>query len=324
MATLTRVNIAGGTRKMSGRRPSGRSSFSEFMQRVIARKTQLGKAGTAQNYRSTLNSFMRFVACGNVRFSGLTPSLIEEYEAWLMSSRVKTNSISFYMRNLRAAYNHAVELGLTVDRSPFKKAYTKIEKTAKRAITISDIRRIKNLDLGARPSLELARDIFMFLFYCRGMSFIDAAYLSTSDIVGNQLVYRRRKTGQELHIGLNSYIHRLLDKWKAEGQSDGFLLPILHIPGSARDASLRTQYESALRRTNKALKLIARMAHIPGTLTTYVSRHFWASIAKTKGIPTSTISDALGHDSELTTQIYLATLSTDAIDRANNLILDEL
>lgn len=128
MATLTRVNIAGGTRKMAARRPSGRSSFSEFMQRVIARKTQLGKAGTAQNYRSTLNSFMRFVACGNVRFSGLTPSLIEEYEAWLMSSRVKTNSISFYMRNLRAAYNHAVELGLTADRTPFKKPIPKSRK----------------------------------------------------------------------------------------------------------------------------------------------------------------------------------------------------
>lgn len=66
------------------------------------------------------------------------------------------------------------------------------------------------------------------------------------------------------------------------------------------------------------------MAHIPFTLTTYVSRHSWASIAKTKGIPTSTISDALGQDSELTTRIYLASLSTDAINRANDLILDEL
>lgn len=324
MATLTRGNIAAGTRKTTGMHPYRRSSFNEFMQKVIARKMQLGKAGTAQNYQSTLNSFLRFVSHGNVKFSGLTPSLIEEYEAWLMSSSIKTNSISFYMRNLRAAYNHAVELGLTVDRAPFKKAYTKIEKTAKRAISISDIRRIKELDLSGNRALELARDIFMFLFYCRGMSFIDAVHLSSSDIVGNELVYRRRKTGQELRIGLNRYIYRLLDKWKSEGPSDGYLLPILHLPASARDTPLRTQYETALRRTNKALKLIARMARIPGPLTTYVSRHSWASIAKTKGIPTSTISDALGHDSELTTQIYLATLSTDAIDRANNLILDAL
>lgn len=121
-----------------------------------------------------------------------------------------------------------------------------------------------------------------------------------------------------------SYIYSLLDKWHRGKQSGGYLLPILQSPLTTGCPPLRTQYESALRRTNKALKHIAHMAHIPFTLTTYVSRHSWASIAKTKGIPTSTISDALGHDSELTTRIYLASLSTDAINRANDLILDEL
>lgn len=301
-----------------------RNSFSDFMLSSISRKKQLGKAGTARNYQSTLNSFHKFMSFKNIRFNCLTPELLEEYEAWLAADNVKSNSISFYMRNLRAIYNHAVELGVTADRQPFRKSYTRIEKTAKRAIPLSDIRRIKLLDLSDSPGLELARDVFMFLFYCRGMSFIDAAYLTESDICGNEIVYRRHKTGQELRIGINSYIRDLLSKWRSRNPDSGYLLPILTAQAAGSSPTSRTQYETSLRRINKQLKLIASKAKITTTLTTYVSRHSWASIAKSKGIPTSTIADALGHDSELTTQIYLSSISSRAIDRANSLILREL
>lgn len=304
-----------------------RNSFIHFMQRVIERKIVLGKTGTARNYTATLNSFTKFSEGRNLTPTNLTPRLIEEYEAWLTASRISSNSVSFYMRNMRAMYNLAVEEHLTVDRNPFKKAYTRIEKTSKRAITLADIKRIKDLDLSHSPRLELARDTFMFLFYCRGMSLIDAAYLTPEAISGTELHYRRHKTGQKIRIGLNGYIIRLLAKWGNRFPENLYLMPILHSPyttPAARIPSDRTLYESALRRTNKALKQIARMASIPTTLTTYVTRHSWASIAKSKGIPTATISDALGHDSELTTQIYLASLSSDAIDRANSIILDGL
>lgn len=322
MTTAIRRNVVARQSDDSVNQRSIRHSFSKFMQSVITRKLQLGKIGTAHNYRSTLNSFLRFTSLDNIRFSLLTPDLIEEYEAWLIATRVKSNSISFYMRNLRAAYNHAVELGITTDRRPFRKAYTRIEKTAKRAISIAEIRRIKALDLAAMPALDLARDIFLFLFYCRGMSFIDAAYLTHSDIVGDEIVYCRHKTGQEIRIGLNPHIRRLLDKWHSRSASAHHLLPILS--GHSDSNIARNEYETALRRTNKSLKQIASMARIRTPLTTYVSRHSWASIAKSKGIPTATISDALGHDSEMTTQIYLASLSTKAIDRANSLILRDL
>lgn len=53
----------------------------------------------------------------------------------------------------------------------------------------------------------------------------------------------------------------------------------------------------------------------------YISRHTWASIAKSKNIPISVISEAMGHDSESTTRIYLASLDTSVIDKANKLII---
>ena len=58
--------------------------------------------------------------------------------------------------------------------------------------------------------------------------------------------------------------------------------------------------------------------------TYYKGRHSWASIAKSKNIPISVISEGMGHDSEETTRIYLASLDGSVIDKANSIILKDL
>jgi len=196
--------------------------------------------------------------------------------------------------------------------------FTGTEKTLKRAVSISDIRRIKGLDLSHRPGLEFARDVFLFLFLCRGMSFIDAAFLKKSDVQNGVLTYRRHKTGQQLHVKVIRQIEELLARYSTDGQP--YLLPIITVPGKDE----RKQYESALHRVNKSLKIIAEMAKLPVTLTTYVTRHTWATVAKSKNIPVNVISDALGHDSVSTTQIYLASIDSSVIDNANELVVSEL
>ena len=68
----------------------------------------------------------------------------------------------------------------------------------------------------------------------------------------------------------------------------------------------------------------AKMVGLSIPLTLYVARHSWASIAKSKNIPISVISEGMGHDSEMTTQIYLASLDNAVVDRANAQILKDL
>ena len=99
-----------------------------------------------------------------------------------------------------------------------------------------------------------------------------------------------------------------------------YLLPVITDP----TASERRQYENALHLVNRKLKKVAEMAGISVPLTMYVARHAWASIAKSKNIPLSVISEGMGHDSETTTQIYLASLDTSVIDEANGRILNDL
>ena len=69
------------------------------------------------------------------------------------------------------------------------------------------------------------------------------------------------------------------------------------------------------------LKKIANLADIETPLTTYVSRHSWATIAKHSGIPTAIISEGLGHETEETTQIYLDSFDVEVLDKANEEII---
>ena len=295
-----------------------RQQFIAFARQLISQMRRIGKARTVETYTCAVNSFIRFLNGKDVNFDAVDHNLISEYEQYLRNTGICPNSSSFYMRNLRAIYNRAAEKGLTAQRYPFKHVYTGISKTIKRAVPITTIKEIRDMDLRNDSNADYARDLFMFSFYTRGMSFIDMAFLKKRDLQNGFISYTRQKTGKRLTIKLERPMQEIIDKY--DTGTTPYLLPII------RDAEKdeRRQYKSAAHFVNSKLKKIGMTLGLPTPLTAYVARHAWASIAKSKNVPVSTISEAMGHDSEKTTRIYLATIDTSAVDEANRMILDAL
>lgn len=293
-------------------------SLFNFMESIIAKLKQNGKVRTAETYKSTLNSFKKFRNDEDIMLDCITSAVMEDYEAWHKKRGVAPNTISFYTRILRAVYNRAVEDDIIENRNPFRHVYTGVDKTVKRALPLAIIKKIKALDLSLTPTLDFARDMFMMSFFLRGMSFIDMAFLKKTDLKNGYVTYRRRKTGQQLIIEWTKEMQMILDKYP-ENKSD-YLLPVIRNPG----LNERCTYRNTGYNINHSLKRIAGMVGVTIPLTLYVARHSWASAAKAKGIPLSVISEGMGHDSEATTQIYLASLDTSVVDRANSLILKSL
>ena len=303
-------------------------SLLNYMESIIAKLKQNGKIRTSETYKSTLNSFKKFLASQapkddyrhdeDIMLDCLTSEIMEAYEAWHHKRSVAPNTISFYTRILRAVYNRAVEDDIIENRNPFRKVYTGVDKTVKRALPLPVIKKIKVLDLSLTPALNFARDMFLMSFYLRGMSFIDMAFLKKTDLKNGYVTYRRRKTGQQLIIEWTKEMQMILDKYP-ENESD-YLLPIIRNPGTNE----RCTYRNVGYNINHNLKTIAGMVGVTIPLTLYVARHSWASAAKAKGIPLSVISEGMGHDSETTTQIYLASLDTSVVDKTNSLILRSL
>lgn len=293
-------------------------SFNAYISQQIARLKRLGKIRTSETYTAALRSFNGFINGKDVLFDQLNADLLAEYEAYLKGRGNTPNTISFYMRILKAVYNRAVEDGLTEQRHPFKSVYTGVEKTMKRALSLNDIRRIKGLDLSLKPNLDYARDMFLFCFYTRGMSFIDMAYLKKKDLQNGILSYRRQKTGQQLFVKWEKPMQEIVDKY--DTVSTPYLLPVI----KDMNADARRQYKNAAHLVNDKLKKLGVRLGLDIPLTSYVARHGWASIARSRNIPLATISEAMGHDSEKTTRIYLASLDTSSVDKANSQILKAL
>ena len=297
---------------------SDNDSFLLFTRNLIVQLKQIGKIRTAETYTCALNSFIRFQGETDLLWEAVDSNLMIEYEVYLKAEGVCPNTSSYYMRSLRAIYNRAVEKELTIQRYPFKHVYTGIDKTVKRAVPVTVIRQIRNLNLEHNPMLDYARDIFMFSFYTRGMSFVDMAYLKKKDLYNGILSYRRQKTNQQLFIKWEKPMQEIIDKYDTTGTP--YLLPIIKDVGKDE----RRQYKNASHLVNCKPKKIGAQLGLTIPLTTYVARHGWASIAKSKNIPISTISEAMGHDSENTTRIYLASLNTSVIDKANSLIIKSI
>lgn len=293
-------------------------SLFNFMESIIAKLKHNGKIRTSETYKSTLNSFKKFRNDEDIMLDCITSEAMEAYEAWHKNRGVAPNTISFYTRILRAVYNRAVEDDIIENRNPFRHVYTGVDKTVKRALPLAVIKKIKALDLSLTPALDYARDMFLMSFYLRGMSFIDMAFLKKTDLKNGYVTYRRRKTGQQLIIEWTKEMQMILDKY-SENKSD-YLLPVIRNPG----LNERCTYRNTGYNINHSLKRIAGMVGVTIPLTLYVARHSWASAAKAKGIPLSVISEGMGHDSEATTQIYLASLDTSVVDKANSLILKSL
>lgn len=320
MASIkNKSKLAATQSKQAKNNASPKATLQLFMQENIDRMHRLGKVRTGETYTCTLNSFMRFRQGKDVLWKDFDADLTASYEAYLKSTGVSMNTISFYNRILRAVYNRAVEKGFTKQVFPFKNVYTGVEKTIRRGLPIKTIRNIRNLDLSHCPSLNYARDMFLFSFYTRGMSFVDMAYLKKNDLKNGILTYRRKKTGQRLCIRWERDMQDILEKYHISQESP-YLLPIIHKTGKEE----RKQYNNALHLVNKKLKFIGSILQLSIPLTMYVARHSWATVAKSKNIPLSVISEGMGHDSENTTLIYLASLNTEIIDKANKLILDLL
>lgn len=293
-------------------------SVFNFIRRQIHHKEQIGKVRSSETYRSMLNSFTCFRKGVDLTFDMMDGMLMELYEAWMRKCGLTRNSTSFYMRILRTNYKLAVEKGLTPDRHPFRKVYCGIDKTVKRSLPFSEIKKINALDLSRKPSMDFARDMFMFSFCTRGMSFIDMAYLKKADLNNGCLAYRRKKTGQLMMVEWTKQMQDIIDKYKSDGTS--YLLPII----TREDGSERRQYQNQMRKTNRLLKDIANRTGLPLSLSMYYARHSWATIARGRDVPLAVISEGLGHDSETTTQIYLDSIKSSEVDKVNRMILEGL
>lgn len=301
----------------------------DCVEELIRSKIEEGKKRTAGNYQSAWNRLSTFLGArvSEFTFADLTTDFLHHYLFWLMQGEegaylpLKPGSLDFYMRNLKTMYNRIVQ-DKQIDapkESPFAGLQIKVPPTRKRALPSRDLQNLATLERPEKPYACMALHLALFLFYARGMCFVDVFNLRHSNINDDYIHYTRSKTGVAMQIKITPEMKNIIFAYRRF--NNPWIFPFLHEKAGG-EGEITAQ--SALRRVNRHLKKMGESLQFEQPFTTYVMRHSWASMMLEANSEIGIISQSLGHMSLRTTEIYLGRISVSKIDRASDNMLNNL
>lgn len=297
---------------------NNRDCFFKFADVQISQLKEAKRINTMDAYNDAANAIKNFHGSRSISFKSITPDFLRKMEAKHLAKGNKLNGFAAYMRSVRAIYNLAIDDGV-VDKKfyPFDKFSIRTERTQKRSISKELLQNIVSLKLLPDHPCFDARNKFLISYMLYGMNFCDMAMLTKDNIVNGRIEYQRNKTTTPFNVLVTPTLRKLLGIYIRPEQHS-----IFNIVKRADAVLANKDIENARRLFNDRLKDLAKLCGIETNLTSYVSRHSFATHAKLHKIPVEAISEMLGHTSIKTTQIYLDSLPSSTLDEYNATVLN--
>jgi site-specific recombinase XerD len=293
-------------------------SFFEFGYSLVEDMKKAQRYGNARSYNGVLGTLKRYNKNKDLKLNELNYEFLLRLERDYLSRGNCLNGLASYMRTIRAIYNKAIKASIVKKEAyPFANYKIRTTPTEKRAINLIYIKKIFELNFDNQHSLFHYRNYFLISYMMYGISFIDIAFLKLENVVSGRIRFQRRKTSKLYDIKITDQLTEILSFYIKNKTKEEFIFPIVK-----RDV-LELQYKDIdweRRRYNKGLKEIAVLCNIEHNLTSYVSRHSFATQAMLLNVPLQAISTMLGHSKLNTTQIYLKSLPNKILDTYNEQI----
>ncbi|HTD99681.1 MAG TPA: site-specific integrase [Mucilaginibacter sp.] len=303
-------------------KPEVEATFKRFADQVVGDMLLVKRTGNALIYKTAINRLLDFANNPKLTFHDMDFTFLDRFQNKLLQDGASKNTIGNYLRSIRAIYNKAIKAKIVSrDLYPFNEISIKSEKTAKRAIEVEQINKIFKFEIKVNSQDWHAHNYFFLSFALRGMSFTDMAYLKPENLNCGYLTYRRRKTKKIYTIKIEPVANNILKHYI--NTNANYLLPILptDVAEDSEEAIKRTR--QWIKTTNKYLNRIASNCNIRSNITTYVTRHTWATLAKKKlGYSNEIIAECLGHEyGNKITNIYLDSFDQSLIDEVNERVI---
>jgi integrase/recombinase XerD len=294
-------------------------SFFEFGNLLMIQMKEMNRFGNAQSYYHILRAVKRFTKGRDLKFNEINYEFLINFEKEHLSRKCNSiNGVASYMKGIRAIYNKAIKMGFAdKDSHPFEYYTIRTTPTRKRALDLKHIHSILKLELEPTHRLFDYRNYFIISYMLYGISFIDLAYLRMDNIIDGRIKFKRRKTGKLYDIKIFPQLEKMLCYYVTDKTKKDYLFDIIKRE-NPEEAYKDATWERL--RYNKGLKEIGNLCNIDTRLTSYVSRHSFATQAMLHEIPLVAISAMLGHSKLSTTQIYLKELPNNVLDSYNERI----
>ena len=300
-----------------------RGEFYDFYLSFMEKKS---KPATRSSYQQALNNLIRFDPLLKERtFEELDSKWFEAFDAWFDSRSVSVNARAVYYRNIKAVFNAAISDEITVCY-PFRKFKIKKEPTAKRNLSLYELRLLLNYPI-KDVHQQKYRDLFMLMFYLRGINAVDLFKAKESNIRNGRLNYIRSKTGKPYSVKIEPEARELIDLYRGKD----YLIDVCD--GAVTQQEIDTKYKGFLKRMDRGLKKIGEVKRVGRGgkmqrkpilpfISQYWCRHTAATLMSEMDISNETIAASLGHDhGNRVTNIYIE-YNEKKVDVANRQLID--
>lgn len=296
---------------------------------AIKRLKQNNQVGTASTYDLSQKAIINFLLNkdlyskdeeieieepSTLLFREITPTWLNNFENYLSGYGRSQTTISMYVRTLRTLFNAAIAQNIIKrDLYPFGRNKYQIpaQKAVKKALNREQLKTLFE-SIPKTPEQQIAKDYFFFLFNCSGLNIKDMASMKFENIHGDKLIYTREKTKRTskanlkpVVVYLNEYSLNFIEKYGNADKKKSNLIFDIFTPDMTEEEKFRKSHNFT-RSLNQHLKLLAKANGLPEDISTYWSRHSFATNAIRSGASLEQISQALNHHDLSTTKNYFA------------------
>jgi len=299
-----------------------------WIKRLAKEMREEGRISTAVTYECAHKSLSAFTGKESLLLRDFTTEFLKKYEEWMTKKSNSTTTLGIYLRATRVAYIKAQKKGLVpIENYPFgKRSDDKFQiptgTNVKKALTIKQVGDIAKYRAKKGSQVRRNRDYWLFCYLANGMNVKDMANLKYKNIDQDKLTFIREKTRREtsanpkiITVVITAMVDRIIKEWGNQPvEPDTYIFPILE-PGATPDRQYKL-IQQATKMINEHIKFVAEKVKIKEKVTSYVSRHSFATVLKRSGVSTEFIKESLGHSNLATTEKYLAGFE-DAEQRKN-------
>ena len=302
---------------INGAKKSDTSSFVCYIRKIAETK---GRYNTQRNYERVARAIEIYDK--DCTFESVDKKWIVSYIDHERRKGRKDNGIQTDIQILKFVFNRAIEDEIT-DKFPFRGVSVKKEQTKKRCLSLEQLRAIRDFKLTGKKAMY--RDCFMLSFYLIGINISDLLFLPKTSLKNGRIIYKRNKTGKLYDIKVEPEAMEIIERHKSRKKDR--LLSFLE----EGDATITNTFANNLTRHLRTIGEKERHSYyvtvhpIEEGITSYWSRHTWATMASELDIPMEVIGRSLGHSlwDNAVTSTYIK-YDTKKIDEANRKVIDYL
>jgi site-specific recombinase XerD len=304
------------------RKPNDRGLVARHFEKFI---TRCNTPGTAGLYGETFAKVAKFSNIKTLRFENITVGWLKDFENWLRNEKLAINTIARHLRSVRAVYNDAIDHEVVqLNNYPFRRFKIKHEKTAKRSLTVEQLRELR--DYPCEPHQEKYRDVFMLIFYLGGINMVDLMRLK--EIENGRIEYVRSKTGVPVSLEVQPEAMEIIARYRGRehllSMADEYVnyKDFLHWMdvGLKKIGTFKMVMNAAKDPVRRKRNKKQRNPILP-YLSSYWARHTVATLMAEIDIPKETIAKVLGHSDNSVTDIYIR-FDQRKIDDAMRRVID--